>query len=197
MSCPQASQTRSPSCSCPLRLAAGTIDSLLGKLRAIFAEAGLGGEWDDRLGNGNPVSHPSIKNYLKLIKEEQAKARICPKKAVPLFLERLQMIAQFILTQLQSPRTSPISLYILSRDLCFFTTDFFSGDGSSDLGRVLSREVLYFPDSSGLLFNHTFGKTLLGNSVNTFAVRRFRNLVVCQVKNFDRYTAVTSQLELT
>ena len=27
-----------------------TVDSLLGKLRVIFAEAGLGGEWDDRLG---------------------------------------------------------------------------------------------------------------------------------------------------
>ena len=65
------------------RLAAGIIDNLLGKLRAIFAVAGLGGEWDDRSGIGNPVSHPSIKNYLKLIEEEQAKARIFPKKAVP------------------------------------------------------------------------------------------------------------------
>ena len=124
MSFPQAGQTRPSSCSCPTRLAAGTVDSLLGKLRAIFAEAGLGGEWDDRLGIGNPVSHPSIKSYLKLIKEEQAKARVCPKKAVPLFLEKLQIIAQFILAQLQSPRISPISLYIFSRDLCFFTTDF-------------------------------------------------------------------------
>ena len=68
-----------------------TIDNLLRKLRAIFAEAGLGGEWDDRLGIGNPVSHPSIKNYLKLIEEEQAKARIFPKKAVPLFLDKVQM----------------------------------------------------------------------------------------------------------
>jgi len=92
---------------------------LLAKLRAIFAEAGLSGEWDDRLGICNPVSHPSIMNYLKLIKEEQAKARICPKKAVPLFLEKLQMIAQFILTQLQCTQISPISLYVKSRDLCF------------------------------------------------------------------------------
>ena len=91
MSCPQAGQTRPSSCSCPTRLAAGTVDSLLGKLRAIFAEAGLGGEWDDRLGIGNPVSHPSIKNYLKLIKEEQAKARVCPKKAVPCFLKNFKL----------------------------------------------------------------------------------------------------------
>ena len=171
MSCPQASQIRSSSCSCPSRLAGGTVDSLLGKLRAIFAEAGLSGEWDDRLGIGNLVSHPSIKSYLKLIKEEQPKARICPNKAGPLFLEKLQMIAQFILTLLHSPQITPFSPYILSRDLCFFTTDFFSGDRSSDLGRVLSREVLYFPDISGILFKNMFGKTLRGNSVNKFAVR--------------------------
>ena len=86
MSCPHAGKTRSSSCSCLSRLASDTVDSLLGKLRAIFAEAELRGEWDDRLGIGNPVSHPSINNYLKLIKEKQVKARLCPKNAVPLFL---------------------------------------------------------------------------------------------------------------
>ena len=86
MSCPQAGQTRFSSCSCPSRLAASTVDSLLGKLRAIFAEAGLGGEWD-KLGIDNPVSHPSIKNYLKSIKDEQAKARVCPKKVYLCFLK--------------------------------------------------------------------------------------------------------------
>ena len=106
------------------------------------------------------------------------------------------MIAQFILTQLQRPRISPISLYILGRDLCFFATDFFSGDRSSGLGRVLSREVLYFPDSSVILFNHTFGKTLRRNSVNTFAVCLCRNLVVCPVKNFERYIAVTKSIRI-
>ena len=95
MTCPK---TRSLSCSCPPRLASGTVDSLLGKLRAIVAEVGLGEEWDDRLGIGNPASHPSIKNYFKSIKEEQTKARVCPKKVVPLFLEKLLLIAQFILS---------------------------------------------------------------------------------------------------
>ena len=53
-------------------------------------DAGLGGEWDDRLGIGNPVSHPSIKQYLKSVKEEQAKARSRPKKAILIFLDKLE-----------------------------------------------------------------------------------------------------------
>ena len=35
-------------------------------------------------------SHPSIKQYLKSVKEEQAKARSRPKKAIPIFLGKLQ-----------------------------------------------------------------------------------------------------------
>ncbi|KAK2555891.1 Protein LIGHT-DEPENDENT SHORT HYPOCOTYLS 5 [Acropora cervicornis] len=73
--CPRRSSDKTPSCSCPTRLAADTVDSMIGKLRAIFTDAGLGGEWDDRLGIGNPVSHPSIKQYLKSVKEEQARAQ--------------------------------------------------------------------------------------------------------------------------
>jgi len=60
---------------------------MIGKRREIFINAGLGGKWDDRLGIGNQVSHPSIKQYLKSIKEEQAKARSRPKKAIPIFLD--------------------------------------------------------------------------------------------------------------
>ena len=106
-------------------LSAGTVDSLIGKLRAIFTEAGLGGEWDDRLGIGNPVSHPSVKNYLRSIKEEQAQARVCPKKSIPLYLHKLQRLAEHIVCKLRAPEISPISLHLLSRDICFFSVDFF------------------------------------------------------------------------
>lgn len=46
--CPRRSSDKTPSCSCPKRIAAGTVDSMIGKLRAIFTDAGLGGEWDDK-----------------------------------------------------------------------------------------------------------------------------------------------------
>ena len=142
--CPRRSSDKTPSCSCPKRLAAGTVDRMIGKLRAIFTDAGLGGEWDDRLGTGNPVSHPSIKQYLKSVKEEQAKARSRPKKAIPIFLGKLEKIAAYIFAQLSAPRVLPINLYTLSRDLCFFILDFFSGDRSADLGRIMLRRPSFF-----------------------------------------------------
>lgn len=41
-------------CKCPRRLAAGSVDSLIGKLRAIYNRLG-------RFGHVNPVSHSLIK----------------------------------------------------------------------------------------------------------------------------------------
>ena len=84
-----------------------------------------------------PVSHPSIKQYLKSVKEEQAKARSRPRKAIRIFLDKLEKIALYIFAQLSAPRVLPINLYTFSRDFCFFILDFFSGDRSSDLTRII------------------------------------------------------------
>ena len=53
IACPELGQRQPKSCLCPRRLAAGTVDSLVGKIRAIFffPERG-GGQKEDRLGTG-------------------------------------------------------------------------------------------------------------------------------------------------
>lgn len=159
--CPRSSNSsdKAPSCSCPKRLAVGTVDSMIGK-RTIFTNAGLGGEWDDRLGIGNPVSHPSIKQYLKSVKEEQAKARSRPKKAIPIFLGKLEKVAVYIFAQLSAPRVLPIDLHTFSRDLCF------------------------------LIFSQGTAPDLRGDGENVFAVRRCENNMLCSVKNFVRYLSL-------
>jgi len=52
-------------CDCPKRLAAGTVDSYMGKLRSIFNKVGC-------TGMSSPLSHPTVKEYLKFVREEQA-----------------------------------------------------------------------------------------------------------------------------
>ena len=55
------------SCLCPTHLTYGTVDSLIGKLRALFNESGRRGEWDPRLLIGNPATDISLKQYLKAV----------------------------------------------------------------------------------------------------------------------------------
>ena len=75
------------SCQCPLRLSYSTVDSYIGKLRAIFNEAGRCGDWENSLQLGNPAASPQTKKYLKCVTEEQLRARMTPKQAIPLFLD--------------------------------------------------------------------------------------------------------------
>ena len=80
------------SCNCPTRLSAGTVDSLIGKLRSIFNVLSRTSDWDDRFGSGNPASHLCIKQYLKSIQSEQSQARVSPKQATPVFFDKYKKL---------------------------------------------------------------------------------------------------------
>ena len=65
--CPFIGQQGRLPCNCPTRLSAGSVDSLIGKLRSIFNIRGRTGNWDDHTFRGNPAAHHSVKAYLQSI----------------------------------------------------------------------------------------------------------------------------------
>ena len=175
-------------CKCPTRLAAGTVDSTIGKLRAIFDRAGRNGPWNDLLANGNPASHKSVNDYLRFISREQTVAHVSPKQAIPLFFSKLSKLIRYLLSQAFSPsHIPPIQRYIFARDTAFFCLDFFSGDRCSDLGRTLTKEVFLLPDDQGFLFRQAVGKTLRGKDYKTFAIKKCQDTDLCPVANLSRY----------
>ena len=98
-------------CSCPKRLAAGSVDFTLGRLRAIFNKLG-------RANDSNPVAHPLVKDYLKFVREEQARLAITPSQAVPLFFGKFQRLIAHLCSS--SVSLSSTSKYILVRHATFF-----------------------------------------------------------------------------
>ena len=122
-------------CKCPRRLAAGFVDSLIGKVRAIFNKL-------SRFGHANPVSHSLIKEYAIFTREEQAGLAVTPKQAVPLFFTKFKLLIGHFRKKIAASRSlSLVSKYILIRDATFFVVDFFTGDRASDLGRLSSNQV--------------------------------------------------------
>ena len=132
---------------------------MIGKLRDIFTNAGLGGEWDDRLGIGNPVSHPSIKQYLKSVKEEQAKARSRPKKAISIFLDKLEKIAVYIFLRNLVLHVSYLSTFIPLVGICVFSVWIFSqGTAPQILVGLCLRMPYFFPINQGFCLGKALGK---------------------------------------
>ena len=194
--CPNLGQHGLWPCGCPSRLAYKTVDSLIGKLRSIFKEAGRSGEWDTALGLGNPAASPAVKQYLKSFTAEQLQASITPKQASPLFLNKLLLLSRHIQRQIERPDNSPLVSFTYARDAAFFKTLFFSGDRANDLTLVKTQDILRFPRDDGFLFNHVWGKTLRDGSSNLFGIRRHPNPSLCPVKAIETYMAVSSEIGL-
>ena len=120
-------------CGCPKRLAFGTVDALIGKLRAIFAEHGRGTEWQSILNFGNPAADRSVKRYLADVREEQLKARVVPRQADPISQGDLVILARHIhFKMLHCATLTPSQIYIFARDQAIFKVLFFAGDRAAD-----------------------------------------------------------------
>lgn len=177
-------------CTCPKRLAAGSVDSFLGRLRAIFNNLG-------RLNDSNPVAHPLVKEYLKFVREEQAGLAITPSQAVPLFFGKFQRLIAFLRSQcISKVSLSAVGKYILVRDATFFVVDFFTGDRASDLGRLQSCNVFKLRDREGYLLKFTLTKTLRKGSPRSFALTKFTHPDVCPVAWIQYYITVCQHLKV-
>ena len=194
--CSYQGQSGTSPCACPTRLSYNTVDSYIGKLRAVFQEAGCKGDWISRLSAGNPAADPEVKRYLRSITCEQLQARVIPKQAVPLFIQKLLQLSRFLENKLESDALRHKDIFIIGRDLAYFKLLFFSGDRGGDLGQLKSPEIIRFPDDTGFLFNHIWGNTLRGGNANVFGVRRHPNLDVCPIRAIENHVSMSSKLGL-
>ena len=175
-------------CNCPKRLAAGTVDSYIGKLRSIFNKLG-------RVGMSNPLSQPTIKEYLKFVREEQAQQPLRPRQAVPLFCDKFVRLITYLRGRIaEGSGFSPLNKYLLVRDITFFVVDFYTGDRASDLGRLQADQVFRLKGREGFLLNFTFGKTNRAGLSRPFALLRIPNVPVCPVFWLNYYIAACKAL---
>ena len=199
--CPHLGKRGTFDCACPLRLSYKTVsyktvDSYIGKLRAIFHSLGRDGEWDRRLGLGNLAADKSVKDYLRLVTAEQLQARVTPKQASPFFVDKLAQLSDHLDRNLRSLSITPTQRFILARDQAYFKALFFSGDRRGDMGQVKVPEILRFPNDDGFLFNHVRGKTLRDGDDNVFGIKRNPQGKICPVQGIEHYMAVAQQLRI-
>jgi hypothetical protein len=185
-------RVRGAECQCPKRLAFGTVDALIGKLRSIFCHIGRGSEWHSLLGVGNPAACRLVRNYLANVREEQIKARVVPRQAEPVLLADLEGICSYIHAEL----LKVAQVYVLVRDQSVFKALFFAGNRASDLFQSKTEDVFRLPDNSGLLLNHCWTKTLREGNVHVFAFKKGMNKTVCPVWGIELYINMCALLKV-
>ena len=123
-------------CGYELRLAAGTVDSYVGQLRAQFNSAGRTQPWRWGSSAENPCFSLRVKRYLKWVKLEQAEAHVIPRQAVPLFSDKMAWLVQQITSRLSAEGKDSGTIfaqrYIYFRDLAFFLCMWWAGDRAGE-----------------------------------------------------------------
>ena len=166
-----------------------TVDSYIGKLRAIFKEAGRDGDWNGALGLGNPAAFAEVKAYFKAFTSEQLQAAVTPKQATPVFLIKIVQLSCLIQGKMLVPDITASQLFVYARDNALFKMFFFSREQANDLTLVQTHEIMWFLRNDGLLFDHIWGKSLRDSSTNRFGIHRHSDLSLCPVKAIELYTA--------
>ena len=176
-------------CGCPLRLAAGTVDSIVGKLRAFFNSLGRPNAFVPGDPSSNPCAAPLVRDWLKASLAEQRRARITPHQAPPIFSEVLRFLSSEIRRLLNLASGEPFlpNRFVLERDLAFFIVQWFSGDRAGDLGNSIGKEVTRL-ECGSLLFNHTIGKTVRQSDGDLVVVPSIpEDPELCPVQAVDAY----------
>ena len=136
-----------------MRRSAGSVDSLLGQVRAISRDFGRGSDYNAILGIRNPATAPIIKRYLAAIRLEQSVSASTSRRAPPLFKDKLYKILRHIIYKLTNPNLSLIQKYILLRDRTFINRLSYTGDRAGDLGTLLTDQIFAIPNNEGIILN--------------------------------------------
>ena len=180
-------------CGCPVGLAAGTIDSMVGKLRAFFNKMGRVNAYSPSDPLSNPCNSTFVREWVKAAFKEQRIARVTPRQAPPIFSTHLRLLAADIsrrIALLQDSAPLFPDKFCLYRDRCFFLIQWFAGDRAGDLGNAIGKEVSRH-STGALILKHTIGKTIRQSGSQVLVVPHVpEDPLVCPVRAFDEYAEV-------
>ena len=88
----------------------------MNQLVNIFDQKGFGRSWCEVKESGNPVDSMLVKEYIRLIKEEQARSHVLLKKDKPIFLTKVKTMCMFIDRELVKQGIKTKEKFLLYRD---------------------------------------------------------------------------------
>ena len=179
-------------CECPKTLAAKTIDSLIGKVRAIFRDLGRSGEWNPILMTGNPAASHLMKKHLQSVTIEQTSAEVAKKQAIPLMFEKLAKLCRFLAYK-ASVEKDITKKYLYLRDRAFFSVLCHSGDRGSDLGNLSIGRMFELPDDQGIFVSEIVGKVASLDNPKNFVLLKSKDEDICPVGLLKGYISFASR----
>jgi hypothetical protein len=185
------------SCGCPLRLAAESVRGVASQLRTRFFEIGCGGAWVAEFCSGNPVASKKVDQYVKAVREEQARAGCqvtMARHRAMLPLKLAALISAMAQAAERLLRTDTTRYLQLLQDMAWLCIQFRAVNRGSEISSLNVGNTLIGPNASCLVLQFTFSKTMRDGSSHEFAVAARPGDPTCPVRRFTNYVTMTKRL---
>lgn len=176
-------------------MAAKSVDSLIGKIRAIFRDEGRAGDWNPMLFTGNPAASPLMKRHLQSVTLEQQNANTIIRQAVPMMFDKLGRLCRYLSYQISREQDS-VTKFLFARDLSYFSFICHSGNRGGDLGQLTSSMIFELPQNKGIFISQSSGKTAAIDNPNNFSLIRSKDVDICPILHLEKYVKIARTLKI-
>ena len=171
------SRAKAAKCTCPRRMAYGSVRSLMFALRsAMSVEWGLGTvEYDVISGSGNPANSIKVDGYLLQLQEEQAQRGVTVKKPVLIVSDKMRLLSHDLLKEVHyNEGLSLVDRTLLAQDRCRLLAAHASTNRHQQIAETLVAKLCYATtERKVVLAGYTWGKCLREGSTH---ISRFERL---------------------
>ena len=117
------------SCDCPTTLAAKSVDSLVGKIRAIFRDIGRSGDWNPVFLTKNPAASHVIKRHLQSVTLERSVQGVAKKTSCSAIVRKVRYSVPLLNIQNIKGERRCLKVHSLQRQGIFCSSELFRGSG--------------------------------------------------------------------
>ena len=141
----QRTALRNKRCGCPVRAAAGTVDTVRGTVSALFRDIGLTAAWDAGACTGNPARSALVDNsyYLDLVEREQSTAGVRVRQAPLIGVCVFDALMSALLSALEAALSAKnwFESLQLARDGLMFSVLWHSGLRADDAMKMCTKQL--------------------------------------------------------
>lgn len=165
-----------------------SVESLVGKVRALFRDIGRSGEWNTITSSGNPASAPVFNKHTNALTLEQTAHSVMTKQAVPLRFDKLSSLYRH-LTYHMSVEKVIVTRYFLHSDIAYFAILCHSGDIAGDLALLTFERLFRMPQDKGILISEVAGKTASSDNSKNSVILSSTEMDTCPVQHLNAYAS--------
>ena len=144
--CDYIGSTSTTHCDCPRRMSYESVRTLRHTIKGAYEKWGRKGAYITDAATGNPADSGLAEQYVAWVREEQVRANVSQKQAMPVLTDKLMDICKRLSHVVSAPRCTVYDRLVARRDCAWYTLAQNSAVRNGQIGATLLANVVDLHD---------------------------------------------------